>query len=165
MNRSHTVDINGLLGGARQTMLVDDQVPIQPFEGATFPEPARVHLELRYVDRLLHIEGTADARVHGECDKCLDDVERDVHADIDERIDPDHNRDDDPFGESNVLVNGRLDIADLAQQVLLSEMPMGIRCKEDCAGLCGTCGTNLNAGECSCDNGDSRGKSEVEDPA
>ena len=146
-------------------MLVDDEVPIQPFEGVTFPGPARVHLSVRYVDRLIHIEGTVDARGHGECDKCLDDVERDVHADIDERIDPEKNRDDDPFGESNVLVGGRLDVADLAQQVLLSEMPMGLRCKDDCAGLCGVCGTNLNAGECSCDYGDSRGKSEVEDTA
>lgn len=167
MGRSHRVDISGLLAGGRQIMLVDDEVPIEAFEGVTFPVPARVHLELRYVDRLLHIVGTVDAEAKGECDSCLEDVERSIHLDIDERLDPGVGREDDPFGESNVLEGNRLDVADLAQQLVLSEFPMGIRCSEDCQGLCGLCGENKNTGACSCEstNGDSSGKSQVEDAA
>lgn len=135
MARSHKVDISGLLGGGRQLMLVDDEVPIEEFEGITFPSPAEVHLELRYVDRLLHIVGSVDVRAHGACDKCLEDVDVQVHADVDERLDPNTSRDDDPFGEGNVLTGSRLDVADLAQQLLLSEMPMGLRCSTECAGI------------------------------
>ena len=72
---------------------------------------------------------------------------------------------DDPFGESNVLTGSRLDVADLAQQVVLSVLPMGLRCSDDCKGLCGTCGANRNASACSCDNGDTRGKSKMENTA
>jgi uncharacterized protein len=151
MYRSHKVDISGLLGGG-QIMLVDDEVSIEPFEGLSFPTPAKVHLEMRDVDRLLHIEGRIEAHAMGSCDSCLDDVARDVRVDIDERIDPNVGRDDDPFGDGNVLTGSRLDVADLTQQLVLSALPMGLRCKDDCAGLCGTCGTNKNAGACSCDD-------------
>jgi uncharacterized metal-binding protein YceD (DUF177 family) len=165
MARSHRIDISGLLAGSGQVLLVDDHVPIEAFEGTDFPRPADVHLALRYADHLLHIEGSVDAVAHGECVSCLDEVERPVHVDIDERFDP-HPSADDPFAESNVVTGDRLDVADLAQQLVLSEMPMGLRCSEECKGLCGTCGANRNTGECACgDNGDSSGKSEVENTA
>lgn len=166
MNHLHRVDISGLLGGGRQIMLVDDEVPIEEFEGIRFPDPAKVHLELRYVDRLLHIEGTVDADARGVCDTCLEDVDRKIHLDVDERLDPHSDRENDPFGESNVLAGNRLDVADLAQQLLLSVMPMGLRCSEDCKGLCGICGANKNASECSCQNDtENHGEPKVEDAA
>ena len=37
----------------------------------------------------------------------------------------------------------------LREQVLLS-VPLKAICREDCKGLCPHCGTNLNAGQCSC---------------
>ena len=165
MDRSHRIDIGGLLGGGRQRMVVEDEVPIEPFEGIEFPAPARVHLELRYADRMLTIEGTIDAVVRGQCVSCLEDIDREVHVDVDERLDPLVGRDADPFGDSNVLTGDRLDVADLAQQNVLSVLPMGLRCRDDCCGLCSTCGANLNAGACSCTNGETGGKSQVEDAA
>ena len=165
MSRSHKIDIGGLLAGSRQRMLLDDEVSMEPFEGIAFPHPARVHLELHCVDQLLHIEGSVDVRAHGECDACLEDVDREVHVDVDERFDPLLTRDDDPFGESNVMTGDRLDVADLVQQLVLTMLPMGLRCSDDCKGLCAVCGANKNAGACSCDNGDSRGKSKMENPA
>lgn len=153
MARSHKVDISGLLGGGRQLMLVDDEVPVEEFEGISFPSPAKVHLELRYVDRMLHLVGTVDARAVGACDSCLEEVDVPVHADVDERLDPNTGREADPFGEGNVLMGNRLDVADLAQQLLLSELPMGLRCSQSCQGLCALCGANLNTSPCACDTG------------
>jgi len=154
MDRSHRVDISGLLAGSRQVMAVTDEVPIEPFEGIVFPDPVTVRLELRQADRMLAVEGDIDARVRGQCGACLDDVELDVHVDVDERLDPSQGRESDPFGESNVLTGERLDVADLAQQSVLSALPMGLRCGEDCKGLCAVCGANRNANECTCEGGD-----------
>lgn len=150
MDRSHKVDISGLLAGSRQLMVVNDEVRIEPFEGLVFPEPARVELELRQADRMLVAEGSVDVHVHGQCDACLEDVDMQVHVDVDERFDPARGRDVEPFGESNVLTGDRLDVADLAQQSVLSVLPMGLRCRPECRGLCPACGANRNAGECSC---------------
>ncbi|HEY1656234.1 MAG TPA: DUF177 domain-containing protein [Candidatus Tumulicola sp.] len=165
MARSHKVDIQGLLGAGRQLLLVDDEVRIESFEGIAFPNPARVHLEIRCVDRILAVRGSVAARAVGRCDACLEDVERAIAVDVEERLDPAIRREDDPLGEGNVLTGGRLDVADLAQQVVLSVLPMGLRCSDDCQGLCGICGANRNAGRCSCENGEIRGKSKMEDAA
>jgi uncharacterized protein len=165
MARSHTIEIGGLLAGGRQLLLVDDEAPIEPFEGIEFARPAAVHLELRYVDGMLTVQGTIDACARGPCASCLEECELAVHVDVDERLDPFAGRERDPFGESNVLIGGRLDVADLAQQSVLSVLPMGLRCMQECRGLCGTCGANLNVSACSCHNGESRGKSEMEDAA
>ena len=63
MDRSHKVDISGLLAGSRQLMVVEDEVPLEPFEGLSFLEPVRVRLELHQADRMLAVDGTVDARV------------------------------------------------------------------------------------------------------
>jgi len=39
----------------------------------------------------------------------------------------------------------------LREQVLLS-VPLRVLCREDCKGLCPTCGKNLNLERCSCAN-------------
>ena len=153
MDRSHQVDISGIVAGGRQFMAIADDVPIEPFEGISFPEPAHVALELSMVGRALTVTGTVDARVRGSCDACLTDVDSNFHVAVDELLDPNRGRDVEPFGESNVLTGQRLDVADLAQQALLVALPLGLRCKDDCLGLCGVCGADRNRGECSCDPG------------
>ena len=153
MDRSHRVDISGLLAGSRQVMAVADEVPIEPFEGIVFPEPAIVRLELRQADHMLAVEGRIDALVRGQCDACLEDVELKVHVDVDERLDPSQGRESDPFGDSNVLTGERLDVADLAQQNVVSALPMGLRCRQDCKGLCAVCGANRNGNDCTCEEG------------
>jgi uncharacterized protein len=158
MDRSHRVDISGLLAGSRQIMTIADDVPLAPFEGIGFPEPVHVELELRQADRMLSVSGGIDARAHGQCDACLEDVDFRVHVEVDERLDPSHGRDVDPFGESNVLTGERLDVADLAQQSLVSALPMGLRCSEECRGLCAVCGANRNTDACTCEGLDRNGE-------
>ncbi len=119
-----------MLAGGRRTIDVSDEVPIEGFEGVRFERPAQVHLELRYAEGWLEARGTIDAHAVGECDVCLEPVEFEAHAEVDERFDPHAGRESEPFGESNVIVGGRIDIADLARQVVLSTLPMGVRCEE-----------------------------------
>jgi uncharacterized protein len=170
MARPHTVDIQGILSGTGQVLKLEDRVPVEPFEGIEFPQPARVDLTARCADRILMIEGTVHAEAEGDCDACLEHVIMSIDVEVGERLDPDIDRANDPFGEGNVLVDGRLDVADLVRQVVLTVLPMGLRCSDECKGLCGTCGANLNAGLCPCDqvqvnDGEQGGKSKMEDPA
>jgi uncharacterized protein len=149
MVRGHSVDITGLLSGSHQVMQVEDEVPIDSFEGIVFGRPARVRLRLRPADGDLEVRGSVDAHAVGVCDACLAPIEFDVQGNVDERLDLSPGGSADPFGDSNVLVGDRLDVADLAQQVVLSALPMGVRCSTECKGLCPACGADLNAGACS----------------
>jgi uncharacterized protein len=43
-----------------------------------------------------------------------------------------------------------LDLTEAVRQYFLLAVPMKPVCKKDCAGLCPTCGKNLNLGKCDC---------------
>jgi uncharacterized protein len=147
---SYKVDIGGLLAGGRQRLVVDQQVGIEPFEGVTFPEPARVHLELHASGDALEIAGTIETKYHGECNRCLGDVDRDLRVDVDEQLDAGPDAQRDPFGPSNVLTGDRLDVKDLATQLVCSAIPLTLLCGDECRGICPTCGENKNTGACVC---------------
>lgn len=44
----------------------------------------------------------------------------------------------------------KLDLDDLIYTETVLSLPMKHLCKDDCKGLCGKCGKNLNDGECGC---------------
>ena len=66
---------------------MDDRVPVAPFEGVNFPEPAAVHLELQASGRLLEIKGTIDVPLHSDCARCLGAVDDSIHLRVDEQVD------------------------------------------------------------------------------
>jgi uncharacterized protein len=150
MASSYKVDIGGLLAGGRQRWVLDQQVEIEPFEAVRFVEPARAHLEMYSSGDVLEIAGTIDAKFHGVCDRCLSDVDRVLHIDVDEQLDADPESQNDPLGASNVLTGDRLDVQDLATQLVCSAIPLGLLCEPNCKGICSMCGENKNTGTCTC---------------
>ena len=50
--------------------------------------------------------------------------------------------------------NHILDLTDAVRQYALMTVPMKPLCKQDCAGLCPACGTNLNTESCHCPDDD-----------
>ena len=153
MASAHKIDVGGLLAGSRQRLLVDDRVPLAPFEGVTFPEAAAVHLELHSAGATLEIKGSVDAKIHAGCGRCLEDVTGDMHLEVDEQVEAGSSRQNGPFEDSNILADDRLDVADLTTQLVCSAIPIGLLCKEDCKGICPRCGQNRNTATCEC-NGD-----------
>ena len=153
MGSSYKVDIGGLLAGGRPHLLVEQQVAVDPFESATFPKPADVRLDLHATGEMLEIDGTIDVDAHAECDRCLGEVIRPMHIDVEERFDADAAQSD-PFAESNVVAGDRLDLKDLTSQLIYSAVPIGTLCRDECKGLCSICGENKNTGACTCEPGE-----------
>ena len=54
--------------------------------------------------------------------------------------------------QSNCRIDGNheLDLTDVLQQYVISELPMKPLCRSDCQGLCQVCGDNLNEKQCNC---------------
>jgi len=150
MASSNTLEIGSLLAGGHHTLRVDEQVKLEPFEGWSFPERARVQLSIRLAHRQIEVAGTVDVLAHGSCDRCLGDVKRPMHIEVDERLEPDESAQDAPLSETNVLVGSRLDIADLTRQLVDSTATFAVLCSPDCSGLCQYCGQNKNDGACTC---------------
>ena len=159
MGSSLVIDVGSLLHAGRPISL-DDSVAIPSFGSLTFPQRARAVLDLRRVEKGLHVEGTIDVSAAGVCDRCLDEVVVPIHVDVDERFDPPSGSSD-PFGDNNVLSGTDLDLGDLVRQLVTAALPFGLVCSEACRGLCPACGQSRNVGGgCHCpemegDNGES----------
>ena len=82
------------------------------------------------------------ARLHGPCFRCLDDAVLDLPIDAREyqATSP---------GEAEELktpyvMDDKLDLAAWSRDAVALALPDKILCRPDCAGLCPTCGKNLN---------------------
>jgi uncharacterized protein len=56
---------------------------------------------------------------------------------------------EDPF---YITESHLVDLGEAIREYALLELPMQPLCKADCKGLCPTCGADLNAGDCGCQN-------------
>ncbi len=109
------------------------------------------------------VTNTGDAllvmgRAHGvattDCARCLDEFEVELDGEVEgyfllaEGDERPEGMDDDEFevlGADKIM-----DLEPLIVAALLVEVPLVPLCDEDCAGLCSTCGANLNEGPCAC---------------
>ena len=149
MGSAQVIDVGSVLF-AGHPMSLDERVEVPPHSTFTFPHPAHVRLDLRRVDRGLDIGGTIETGVEGRCDRCLEDVVVPMTGEVEERFDPPSGTSD-PFGENNVLSGTDLDVGDLVRQLVTTALPYVLVCREDCRGLCDTCGRSKNAdGDCTC---------------
>jgi uncharacterized protein len=93
--------------------------------------------------------GRIDGSVALECRRCLRDTTADVHDEVHlifaEAGDP-----DDPDVYSIDPGARELDLRPAVRELWLLDAPAYALCRPDCKGLCPTCGTDLNAGECDC---------------
>ena len=104
------------------------------------------------------VTGRFRTRVQLSCCRCLDpfEVHRDIGVDL--RYFPQSaNR-----GEAEAEISDedlstafyrdeQIDLADMVREQLQLAVPMKPLCRDECCGLCPTCGTNLNIERCACD--------------
>ena len=95
-------------------------------------------------------EGEADATVTTRCARCRDEIVRPLHA----QVDAVYSRVPDPEDPDLYSFEAyTVDLTDAIRDALVLELPMRFLCSEDCKGLCPKCGTNLNTGTCTCQEG------------
>ncbi len=95
-----------------------------------------------------HIQGT----LQGECRRCLADVRTDVDIEVDAAMfSSDPEAADDPDFYPLLERASHIDIRDVVREEMALAAPTRLLlCREDCAGLCLSCGADLNAGPCGC---------------
>lgn len=83
------------------------------------------------------------------CDRCLKEFVREYDYSFEHTLVRSGETDNDEYVscKNNVLLLDELVMSDL-----LLQLPTKILCKEDCKGLCFTCGADLNEGDCGCES-------------
>lgn len=106
---------------------------------------AEVVLELESMSDGIVVDGTVRVPWQGTCRRCLEPTDgvsvSEVHE-LYQRVvtDPD----------AFEIVGDQLDLRPIARELVLLDTPATPLCRPDCAGLCPTCGTNLNESTCDC---------------
>jgi uncharacterized protein len=139
--------------GTIRTYEVDDRVQIgdeRPLVQGT--------VTLLRTNRGILVTGRLRVSLQLTCSRCLNQFEHSVALKLEEEFFPTIDvltgvavgiPEDEPgaftVDESNVL-----DLSEAIRQYAMMAVPMKPLCREDCPGLCPTCGANLKDGKCDC---------------
>ena len=113
--------------------------------------------ELRRNSAKTEVTGLVRAPLEIDCTRCLAPVKRDL--DIAFQVDfigrelfPDIKETHLESGDldTDVIEGNELDLTALAREQILLNLPEQVLCREDCKGICPTCGADLNENECEC---------------
>ena len=110
---------------------------------------------LRKVAEQFLLAATLKGRYVGECDRCLVEIERDVEVPINLYYRPSDGGDVED-GEDDLEMRSYLPDQDVivldeeVRQTLALAVPLKKICREECKGLCPTCGVDWNTEECNC---------------
>jgi uncharacterized protein len=115
-----------------------------------------VDVDLEVVDGGVVATGRVTSRWVGECRRCLRPVGGPLVAEVREVFERaprlrEGDLVDADEAETYPLTGDTLDLAPLARDALLLELPLAPLCRDDCAGLCPTCGADLTEAPCDCD--------------
>lgn len=107
------------------------------------PAGSDIPLELRLesVVEGVYVSGTAEVALTGECSRCLRPIEDDLELELQELYFYPGN---DTEEDAALVVDERIDLEPLIRDAVVLDLPFTPLCREDCPGLCVTCGANLN---------------------
>ena len=131
------------------TVLVDDLGLID--EGGISDErfraadPVQVHLRLESLTDGIVVNGTIEAVWHGICRRCAVTATGTTTSEVHELY---QHLVTDP--EAFELEGDQLDLEPMVREIVLLDAPGSPLCRDDCAGLCPTCGIDRNTSTCDC---------------
>ena len=96
---------------------------------------------------VLHLTGEVTADMLCICDRCGESFESRKVTELNAVI-VEGDAGDDP--EYFQLEGDEIDVSEIASTGFILDMETKFLCREDCKGLCPTCGKNLNLGPCGC---------------
>lgn len=153
------LQLRPLFMGEISSMPIDTQLDFSKEElngGYPFSTPVHVKGTVSVTADVVLLQADVAFSFHGQCDRCLRAFEKAYELPIEHiLVDTLSNDENDDF---ILLEQYQLDLAELVMTDMLLELPYKSLCKEDCRGLCHTCGKDLNDGDCDCkqDNTDPR---------
>lgn len=145
------VDVRSLLNRPGATSSLDRAVPAPA--GVTndlvrIGPQVTVHATIESVVDGLLVRGTVSAPAEVACSRCLVERTEDIDGSVAELFSP---PDDDDIEVGYAVADATIDIDTMIRDALAAALPVRPLCRPDCAGLCPTCGADLNAVITHCD--------------
>lgn len=152
---SYEVDVRSILEDLGGIIQIDAEVQLPPLllgdEEFAPAGPARILLSITNTGAGIVASGTVHADVHARCSRCLREFVLPVTGDVEGfyvKAGAEHELPEEQ--EYGFVREGAIDLTDALLAALALEVPFAPVHASDCAGICPTCGVDLNEGACSC---------------
>ena len=155
------IDLNPVLKKEKKTFTTEADLEMNEFSSklGTFPIVSKTPVLLSLTnegERKLNISGKVTLEIVIPCSRCLEDVTEEFDLDFERNVDMALSESERmaALDEHNYIDGYDLDVDKLVYGEIVMNWPMQGLCKEDCKGLCPSCGANLNLTTCDCDSTD-----------
>jgi len=146
------INISKLSEGAhhRSLQATPEEIGLDP----RFTKEVLVEAELEKTSRQLYLRVEFKTGGVFTCDRCLEEFESEVKSGYGLVYLTDDTAAAGDHEEVQVITpdTNYIDLGEDVRQFAILALPQKMLCREDCAGLCSTCGTNLNRAKCECDH-------------
>ncbi|MBI5231780.1 MAG: DUF177 domain-containing protein [Coriobacteriales bacterium] len=152
----YRVDVTSILEEHGASVEADAPFPLESYQVGedhyTLTEPASVDATITNTGAGLVATGDVTARVSASCSRCLCEFPLEVRADIEgfyvlpgQDVDLPEEQEVEFIDEDGVI-----DLAPALRAAIVLETPYAPLHDPECAGICASCGADLNVGECEC---------------
>jgi len=120
-------------------------------------EPVQVDLEIHKDHARVRMVGTVRTTLEVTCSRCLEPFRVPFDGSFDLRYAPatelgadgDNELAEDDL-DTSVYRDDQIDLSEMLREQFYLALPMKPLCRDECRGLCPSCGTNRNTGACTC---------------
>ena len=150
------IDVSSILKVSGEKIDIDCELSLDSaeFMGTCykFTSPVKVKGSVANNGKSLFLRAECSGTMQTQCARCLKDIEETFYFPLSEQLI--QNDDTDVSEDEDVIVfdGYSFELDDIVCDNFLMNVNGSYLCKEDCMGLCPSCGKNLNEGDCSCEN-------------
>ena len=101
-----------------------------------FPRPLHTKVRARYLASDISVSGSVHTTMTFTCARCLEKFSRPIDSQFEQHFEHDL---------------ATIDVTPEIRESVIVDIPLIATCKEDCKGICPTCGVNRNTTVCRCD--------------
>ncbi len=146
-----TVDLSQVVNNEGARVRFDGEADLSECDALNFIEPVKVSGVVSNLGGDIEIAVSAQGVARFVCDRCLDEFEREISVEFSERLVKSDFANESENGDAIVFSGNSIDIDEILIENFVISLPIKTLCREDCKGLCGNCGKNLNEGDCGCE--------------
>ena len=149
------VDLSSVIKVSGAQIDIDSKVGLRDAQflgdNYRFAEPLNVSGKVYNNGQSLSLDTVVTGKMKTDCARCLSEIEVDVSFEVHELLSQRENEDE--VSEDIILFDGyEIELDDIVADSFLMNTSGKYLCRDDCKGLCQTCGQNLNEGDCKCDD-------------
>jgi uncharacterized protein len=148
------VDVSDILEVTGGSICVADTLPLERFdvgpEQFVVREPVTFDVTISNAGEGIVAIGSVTAPVTAECSRCLCRFGTEIVGDVEGFWVRYGDKAPEEEEAGSVDQNGYIDLGPALMAALVIEAPFAPLHDEDCAGLCATCGADLNTEDCGC---------------